>query len=199
MGVPSTELAQRASRGDEAALGDLMGRHLSALRAYVRLRAGHAVRAKESVSDLVQSACREVLCDLGPDAKLGEAEFRQWLYRAALHKVIDRARFHKAERRDVAREVNVDRGSGGDGWAGMYASVVSPSQAIMSKEEVHRIEATFDELDEAQREVILLARVAKLPHVEIAKTMGRTEQATRSLLSRALARLAGLLDQDPEE
>lgn len=198
MNITSSELAMRASRGDDAALGDLMDRHMSELRAYVRLRAGRAVRLREAESDLVQSACREVLRDIDSDVNLDEEAFRQWLFRAALRKVIDRARFHGAERRAVDREVDLQRNPDRDGWAGVYASVVSPSQIVMSREAVGRIEAAFDGLDESQREVILLARVAGMPHAEIAKAMDRTEQATRSLLSRALARLASLLDRDPD-
>lgn len=196
--VTSSDLAARASRGDDGALGSLMARHLPGLRAYVRLRAGRAVRARESDSDLVQSAYREVLQDLEPDASIPETEFRQWLYKAALRKVIDRGRFHGAERRAVAREVDLQRDPDRDGWVGVYGDVATPSRIMSSKESIERIEAAFDGLDETQREVVLLARVVGLSHAEIAKAMDRTEQATRSLLSRALARLATLLDQSSD-
>jgi DNA-directed RNA polymerase specialized sigma24 family protein len=43
--------------------------------------------------------------------------------------------------------------------------------------------------------VISLARIVGLSHAEIAKEMGRSEGAVRTLLSRALARLATLLDE----
>jgi len=95
--------------------------------------------------------------------------------------------------------VDVDNNPDRDGWAGMYASIASPSQVAMSNEAANRMESAFDQLDDAQREVILLARIARLSHAEIAQSMGRTEQATRSLLSRALARLAGLLDRESSD
>ena len=53
----------------------------------------------------------------------------------------------------------------------------------------------FGELPDDQREVILLARVVGLPHAIVAQEMGRTPAATRTLLSRALARLATRLEE----
>jgi DNA-directed RNA polymerase specialized sigma24 family protein len=47
--------------GDQLAIEALLERHLPGLRAFVRLRAGPAVRTRESTTDVVQSACREVL------------------------------------------------------------------------------------------------------------------------------------------
>ena len=51
----------RASRGDAAAIEQLIQEHLPGLRAFVRLNAGATLRAREAQSDLVQSVCREVL------------------------------------------------------------------------------------------------------------------------------------------
>jgi DNA-directed RNA polymerase specialized sigma24 family protein len=45
------------------------------------------------------------------------------------------------------------------------------------------------------RRVILLARIGGLSHEEVAAGMGRTVLATRSLLARAMARLAVLLGE----
>ena len=53
--------------------------------------------------------------------------------------------------------------------------------------------SAFDRLPEAHREVIVLAKVMGLSRGEIAAQMGRTEIAVRTLLSRALAQLAGEL------
>ena len=68
----------------------------------------------------------------------------------------------------------------------------------MAREELERIESAFDRLPEEYREVITLARIAGLSRAEIAERMGRREGAVRTLLSRALARLAELLDERAE-
>lgn len=60
----------------------------------------------------------------------------------------------------------------------------------MAREELAALEKALGELPEDYREVILLARVMGLDHASVAAQMGRSETATRSLLHRALARLA---------
>ena len=103
---PATQvLVQEAQRGDSAALDELLQRHIPALRAFIRLRCGKQIRDKESCSDLVQSVCREVLGELGRFEYRGEASFRNWLFGWATHKIQNRARYYRAEKRDAAREV----------------------------------------------------------------------------------------------
>jgi DNA-directed RNA polymerase specialized sigma24 family protein len=50
-------------------------------------------------------------------------------------------------------------------------------------------------LPEAQRDAVLLSRIAGLGYQEIARQKGITEAAVRGLVARGLARLAGLLGQ----
>jgi RNA polymerase sigma-70 factor (ECF subfamily) len=64
----------------------------------------------------------------------------------------------------------------------------------MAKEAVERIEAALDALPEDYREVITLAKLVGLSRAEIGEVMGRSEGAVRTLLFRAQARLAELLD-----
>ena len=100
----SRELFQAASGGDPAAVEELLVRHLPGLRAFVRLRAGPQVRAREAESDLVQSTCREVLAHRAEFRYGGEAGFRHWLYTTALRKIVDRHQHHTAQKRDARRE-----------------------------------------------------------------------------------------------
>ena len=62
--------------------------------------------------------------------------------------------------------------------------------------ELERLEAAFAELPPAWREVIVLVRLSGLSHAEAARRLGRSEASTRTLLSRALARLATRLEDD---
>src|SRR5262245_7080357 len=101
------ELAQwteRAARGDREALELLLVRHLPRLRAFVRLRAGAAVRAQEESSDLVQSVCREVLLHADQFRFPSESAFRNWLYTHALRKIGKRLRSHGTVKRGAGRE-----------------------------------------------------------------------------------------------
>ncbi|QDU66456.1 RNA polymerase sigma factor [Engelhardtia mirabilis] len=187
-------LVERAGRGDREAIEALLLQHLARLRAFVRLKMGPVVRGRESSEDLVQSVCREVLEGLDGFEYRGEAGFRQWLFRRAEHKVIDRGRFWRRDKRDAAREVPATPlGDEGETLRGLE-SLFTPSRDVAAHEELGRLERAFAELPPDYQEVILLARVLELGHEEIAERMGRSVSSTWSLLSRALARLASKLE-----
>ena len=202
MNGDSLQLLGRASQGDALAVDELLERHLPALRAFVRLRVGPALRARESASDIVQSACRDVLDQLDRFQWNGEAGFRAWLYATALRKVADRAEYWSAQKRDPAREVSLDRGgaSGTDhaGLAGVYRTVVTPSLQAMGRETLRRLELAMDLLTDEQREVIVLSRIAGLSHAELAAHSGCTESTARQRVFRALAALAQRMGEPGE-
>ncbi len=186
-------MVEAAAGGDEDAAGRLLSEHLGGLRSFIRLRMGKALRERESCSDIAQSVCREVLGDLRTFEYRGESSFRRWLYTSALNKIRQKGRFYLAEMRSPEREVSDGETSA---LADRYASVCTPSQDAVARETAERIEGAFDELPEAHREVITLARVAGLSTEEIAHEMGRTEKAVRNLLSRALVRLSMVLHRE---
>jgi RNA polymerase sigma-70 factor (subfamily 1) len=195
-------LVDAAVAGDSSAIETLLERHLPGLRAYIRLRAGAGLRARESSSDIVQSVCRDVLENMGRFRYPGEAAFRAWLYATAMRKIADRAEYWRAAMRDPAREVRLTPGSAtrpsatdDNRLAEVYrASFFSPSQAAMGREALARLETAFEKLPEDYREVIVLSRIVGLSRAEIAEKMGRTEASVRNLVSRALAELAEHLE-----
>jgi len=182
-------LLQRASQHDEAAVATLLQQHLPALRAFVRLKAGAMLLAKESCSDLAQSVCRDVLENAERFRFGGEAEFRKWLFTTAMRKIADRAEHWRAGKRDPGRL----RGELDDEELQGYAHVYTPSHQAVAREELQRVEAAFGRLSEEKREVILMARLMGLSHAQIAAEMGKSEVAVRSMLSRALAELSAYL------
>jgi len=193
-------LVDAAADGDGRAVEALLERHLPSLRAYVRLRAGAKLRARESASDLVQSVCRDVLQNLDRFRYPGESAFRAWLYATAMRKIADRAEYWGAARRDPAREAAplphaAHSGADEQRLFDVYRdSFASPSQEAMGREALARIEDAFERLPEDYREVIVLSRIVGLSRAEVAGQMQRTEASVRNLLSRALAELAEHLD-----
>lgn len=198
--APTAELLQSATRGDGSAVDVLLARYLPGLEAFIRLRQGRLLRAKESAADLVQSVCREILEHAERYQYRGEAQFKHWLYATAMRKLSNKNEYYRAEKRDAAREAAPPPGAGSQagGTAGLFAqyqTVWTPSREAVAREEVARIEAAFEALPEGDREVILLSRMVGLPHREIAEALGSTEGAVRVRLSRALAKLAAELEQ----
>lgn len=182
-------LLRRASQHDEAAVSSLLQQHLPALRAFVRLKAGPGLLAKESCSDLAQSVCRDVLENAERFRFGGEAEFRKWLFTTAMRKIADRAEHWRAGKREAARE----RGGLDPEELQGFATFHTPSQDAMGREELERVEAAFAKLAPEKQEVILMARLMGLSHKQIAAEVGKSEVAVRSMLSRALAELSAHL------
>lgn len=184
MSEASKDLVDDAVRGDAQARESLFGAHLSGLRAYVRARLGPRLRARETSQDIAQSVCREALAGLGRFEYRGGGSFRAWLLRHADLRLRNKARHWERDKRTKARE------QGGSVELERVATFLSPSRAACTREELERVFVALRALPSDYREVILLARVDGLSHDEIACRLGRTPLATRTLLSRALARLA---------
>lgn len=182
-------LLRRASQHDPEAVSALLQQHLPALRAFVRLKAGPSLLAKESTSDLAQSVCRDVLENADRFRFGGEAEFRKWLFTTAMRKIADRAEHWRAGKRDQGKERAGLDDEEMKGMAGIY----SPSSQAAAREELARVEAAFTKLSAEKQEVVLMSRLMGLSHAQIAADLGKTEVAVRSILSRALAEIATML------
>ena len=182
-------LVNRASAGDSSAVQSLLQAHLPALQAFVRLKAGAMLLQRESCSDLAQSVCRDVLENAGRFRWGGEAEFRKWLFTTAMRKIADRAEHWRAGKREPGREQHVSEEQALLGCRSFY----TPSRQAMAREELAQVEAAFARLSPEKQDVILMARLMGLSHGQIAKDLGKTEGAVRTMLSRALAELAEAL------
>lgn len=183
------QLISGASRGDPAAVDELLLVYLPRLQAFLRLRAGPALLARESASDLAQSVCRDVLENLERFQYRGEENFRRWLYATAVRKIADRYEFWNAQKRDIRLEVVAP----GDESLPLedYLTICTPSREAMAREELATVQAALDRLPDEQREAILLSRVLGLGRTEVAEVMGRSEGSVRMLLCRGLATVAG--------
>lgn len=189
MSESSLPLVTQARAQDRAAVEQLLVRHLPGLQAWLQLRMGASLRARETPEDLVQSVAREVLGGLGDFEWRGEAAFRHWLYTRAQHKLVDKARFVAAECRSPARERELPEEHSG-AMVRPFGDLLTPSRDVVSAEEIARIEAAFAELPEDHQEAIGMKRLCGMDYPEIAERMGRSEGAVRNLVYRGLSRLA---------
>ncbi|MFO1054740.1 MAG: sigma-70 family RNA polymerase sigma factor [Planctomycetota bacterium] len=186
MSGETDRLYEDAASGDQNSLEVLLQRYLPQLHAYVHVRLNDKLRARESSMDVVQSVCRDLLAERDRFDFRGEGRFRAWLFTAALNKIRDKHRFHHGACRDMGREA-ADAASLDAILAGTASS---PSRGAIASETAGRVRRALAALTDDHREVITLARIVELPHNVIAEVMGRSEEATRQLLGRALAQFA---------
>lgn len=172
----------------------LLTEQLPALMVFLRHQTGDELAGRESIEDLAQSVCREILQDV-PALKFHDAnQFRAYLFLQAVRKVVDRARFHRMARRDVRREQPLPE-TRSAGEVGIYGSLVTGTQVAVARERLALVDKALQSLPEAQREAVLLSRVAGLSYEEIARQKGVTESTIRALAARGLTRICLELDR----
>lgn len=171
----------------------LVARHLTALRQYVRLRTGPALRSREPVSDIVQSTVRELIESADGFVYAGEMAFRRYLYTLATNKIISKNRYHQAERRSPEREESLSRAIWDLPHVADSQVAPSPSRHAERSEDLERLQSAFARLDEQDRQILSMRRIFDIPTAEIAVELGLAESTVRWRLARILAQLADRL------
>ena len=187
------QLVALAKRGDASALNQLCSVYGERVRRIMRLRIGAELRSKLDSVDVVQDALIQALGNLKDFTYRTEGDFLRWLCTIAenrFHDIVDNLR---AAKRDIRREIpftreemTTDRGS--FGIAGPLQTT-TPSVLLSRKEQLDRLERAMDNLKPEYREVIVLSRIERLSHEEIAARLDRCKGAVAMLLSRALVAL----------
>lgn len=174
-----------ASDAHRADIGMLLTQHLDAMRSYVQVRLGKELRTHESVSDIVQSAAREILDDPGRFHYQGEDAFRAFLARVIDNKILNRLRKQRTLRRSGEKLV-----SSFEHLALAKESAPTPSEEAMSREEIEQLRATIDELDEEDRRLLSMHKILGISMADIARELELPETTVRSRMARILAHLA---------
>ena len=188
----STILLREARQGSREALGELYSRYGARLLAFIRMRIGGDLRARVESRDILQAALMKSFQRLAQFEGGDGATLMGWLMRIAENEIRDQVDYQHRQRRDVSAAVPIDA-SGVD----LAAQVRSAfSEAVMS-EEAERLGAALRALDPDHRDVIVFRKLEELSFKEVAARMGRTEDACRMLLARAMVALTLQLRSGP--
>jgi RNA polymerase sigma-70 factor (ECF subfamily) len=171
---PTVVSARRVSIDARAAVLDLYDAHQRELHAFVRSIERDPAAAEDVVAETFLRLTREVAAGRMPDQP------RAWLHRVAANLVVNGGRHRNVVTRVLGRLVSHDTDE--------------PADAPLLRAEARR------ELLEVLRSLPVDARTALMLAAhgfsgrEIAATLGRSELATRSLMSRARERLRDELE-----
>jgi RNA polymerase sigma-70 factor (ECF subfamily) len=178
----SVELLLRVRAGDEEALDVLLRRYVPALRRWASGRLPRWARDMTDTEDMVQDAVLKSLRRLGTFTPQREGALQAYLRQAVMNRVRDEIRRHG---RTPDRDELDDETPGGG---------VSPLEAAISAEGIHRYEAALAQLKDEDREAIVARLEMGYSYGEVAVMTGKpSADAARVAVSRALVRLAELM------
>jgi RNA polymerase sigma-70 factor (ECF subfamily) len=184
------ELLKRVADHDPAAAGELWARHRAALRRMIDLRLdpalGRRVDANQRLAEYLRSPA---------------LPFHLWLRQIARDHIIDQHRRHRvAGRRSLDRERPLAAPAFADRSSLELAAQLrdpglTPAAAALRAELGRRFQAALAQLDEDDREIILLRHFEQLSNGDAARALGVSEPAAGMRHLRALRRLRAVLGE----
>ena len=181
----TTDLLQRARRGDQEALNDLFRRQLPPLRRWARGRLPKWTRDLRDTEDLVQETLTQTLRHVDDFEPRHEGALQAYLRQALMNRIRD-------EIRRVARNPTP---AGLDDQDGFADAAPSPLEEAIGREAIERYEAALQRLRPEEREVIIARVELQQSYQQIAAAHGKSSpDAARMAVTRALVRLAEEMD-----
>jgi RNA polymerase sigma-70 factor (ECF subfamily) len=190
-------------RGAGSRQGEVLGRlfeeHRPRLERMVALRMDQRLRARLGASDVLQEAYVDVARRIAEWVKDPEMPFFLWVRFLTAQKLQAMHRFHLgAKMRDARRQVATSKPDFPDASGvalvdHLFARSTSPTQAISRGESKLRLAAALDQMNPADREVLVLRHFEELTNVEAAEELGIEPSAASKRYLRALQRLKALL------
>lgn len=197
------EILDCARRGDSEAVNRLLEHHREALRRVVQLRLDRALVRRVDASDIVQDVMLEAHARLQEYFRDPKMPFHLWLRHLAKDRMIDMHRQHRgAQRRSLDREQSLASPAFADQSSFDLASrlqddELTPAAASIRRELETRFLAALDQLDEEDREILLMRHFEHLGNSEVAQALGLSTAAAGMRHLRALRRLRSILGEPP--
>src|SRR3954454_5252449 len=198
-------LLDRVEHEGAAAAEQLWERHREPLRRLIGLRLDRALGRRVDASDVVQEVLLKANQRLPEYLRNPALPFHLWLRQIARDHVIDEHRRHRvAQRRSLDRERPLAASAFGDRSSLDLAAQLrdpnlTPAANALRQELERRFHAALGELDEADREIILLRHFEQLSNGEAARALGLSEPAAGMRHLRALRRLRAILGEAPSQ
>jgi RNA polymerase sigma-70 factor (ECF subfamily) len=193
------QLLDRVRQGDQAAVEKLLDQHREPVRRMIDLRLDPAIGQRVDASDVVQEVLLEASRRLQKFLEKPDMPFHLWLRHIAKDHIIDaHRRHHQAQKRGVDRERPLVPAGLADKssieLAGQFIDQeLTPASAAIRHEMERRLHQAIADLDEDDRDIILMRHFEQMGNQEVAADLGLTEAAASMRYLRAVRRLRDLL------
>ena len=190
-----TEFLERLRSQDDAAAQELFVRFAQQLIALAQRHIGAGLRHKVDPEDVAQSAYKSFFFRYGAE-NLDVVNWNSlWglLTLITVRKCAERAAYHRAERRDAAREVTLSPGNEAAPWQDPLGREPTPLEAAVLNETVEQLLAGLDEEERPILELSLQGHTTR----EISEQLGRAERTVRLLREGVRHRLERMQREGP--
>jgi RNA polymerase sigma-70 factor (ECF subfamily) len=177
MSGDEARLIRRAKEGDPAAFAEIYGQHQLAIYRYVLARVGDVATAEDLTGEVFVRMVESI-----DQFTYRGRPLLTWLYTIARHLIVD----HQRQRGRVTLLPSSEEQ--------LVTDLGDPVRTMERGLTHRRLVAALTHLTDAQRQVITLKFVEGLSNAEVARRLGKTVGAIKSLQHRALAALRRVLE-----
>jgi len=168
-------LVRQAVKGDQKAFAQLYEQYFERIFRYLAVRIGDKAEAE----DMTQQVFLKVIQSIS-SFKWKGVPFSAWLFRIAHNQLVDYFRKKKKQPATLFDE-------------SLVSSDSNPQLMAEHSVDVEQLRLATKQLTEAQREVISLRFAGELSVAEVARIMGKSQGAVKSLQHSAIAALRRVL------
>ena len=169
--LTDSELALEAQRGEAEAIASLYDRHHMRIYRYVRAR----IFDTQTAHDVTGEIFLRMLANIHTYQPMN-VPFTAWLYRIAHNHVVNHIQKEQQSQRLPAYHSSVNGTQSG----------VNPSLVVEKQMEAEGVLAVLEQLDETQREVLILRFILGMSLREVADSIDKTVAAVKSIQHRGL-------------
>lgn len=192
-------LVRLAKEGDQSALEQLCRVYNDRALRIVRMRMGPELRTKLESIDLVQDAFISALRSIGSFTYTNEGDFLRWLSTIIENRLRDNFDKFHADKRDIRKEIPLtnNRETTNEELQAVFepACLTTPSIIMSKQEDLNKLEKAIDKLKPEYKEVIILSKLEELTYQQISSKIGKSPDAVRMLLARAMAELSSTFEE----
>lgn len=158
------------------------------LLSLIRLRMGPGLRSRMESGDLLNATLLRALRSFESLEATHTTSLMAWLAKIAESEMRDQVDRVHAQRRAAGREVPLE-----DAPGELAANVRSQTSLLLLSESTRRLEAALARLSDEHREIVLLRKFEELGFKEIGERLGKSPDACRMSLARAMTALTLLM------